>query len=439
MELKRYEDFILKHMHELQGLIRIPSVSYESNDLKYPFGKQSHEALMYMKDILEKYGLETINHEEKVVFTSIGSGERIDIASHLDVVIALGDWKKDPYCGDFDGNELYGRGSQDMKSSAFLVFLAALLLLEDKKEFNREIRLVYGSDEERTMDDMRSYVNKYGQPDFAFSPDGSFPICIEEKGALMWECKRKYDGKVIKLYGGKQPNVIIGEAYCEIKANKEDVKEYLDKYNHLIEERDDNLFITFIGKSAHASLPEKGDNAMSHCLKFLAEYLKEDIFIRLAEVFEDSYGIGAKLVKEKTTLTINLGLLELKDNELIFDIDCRYPADNNAKDLTESLKKTLYDFEVALPYNDNPCKADKNSKYVKALKDAYLDYEDTDEVFFVSGGVSYAKVFERCVGFGPMFPYCEQRFHQNDEKISLQELTKALAIYHRALENLIRG
>src|SRR3954466_1327086 len=42
---------------------------------------------------------------------------RLVLLSHVDTVLAEpGDWQRDPWSGDIEDGELWGRGSQDMKS-----------------------------------------------------------------------------------------------------------------------------------------------------------------------------------------------------------------------------------------------------------------------------------------------------------------------------------
>jgi acetylornithine deacetylase/succinyl-diaminopimelate desuccinylase-like protein len=107
-----------------------------------------------------------------------------------------------------------------MKTSAWLVYLAVKKLREEGVPFTKEIRLVYGSDEERTMEDMKAYVRYAGLPEFAMTPDGNFPMAIGEKGALMWIIRSKYRGAVKKLDAGVQPIAgHNGEPPCPSRLN----------------------------------------------------------------------------------------------------------------------------------------------------------------------------------------------------------------------------
>ncbi len=115
--------------------------------------------------------------------------ERVDVVSHLDVVEPGEGWEYDPFCAAVENGYLIGRGTEDMKVCAWLTYLALRMISAQKLQLNREIRLVFGCDEERTMADMHHYIGKAGEPEFAFTPDGRFPMSIGEKGALMWRLK----------------------------------------------------------------------------------------------------------------------------------------------------------------------------------------------------------------------------------------------------------
>jgi len=59
-------------------------------------------------------------------------GPRLVLLSHVDTVLAEpGDWQRDPWSGDIEGGELWGRGSQDMKSQTAAEVIAAVSLARE--------------------------------------------------------------------------------------------------------------------------------------------------------------------------------------------------------------------------------------------------------------------------------------------------------------------
>ena len=83
--------------------------------------------------LLEDWGFRTEYHEyaegrTSVIARSGGSGAKrpLCLTGHLDVV-ALGTrkWSKDPFAGETDGDQLFGRGTSDMKAGVAAILLAA--------------------------------------------------------------------------------------------------------------------------------------------------------------------------------------------------------------------------------------------------------------------------------------------------------------------------
>lgn len=447
-----------EHKAEFIRLIQIPSVyDEESVSESCPYGRHVRDALDYMNQLCIEVGMSTRYCDNVALVAGFDaephagsdSCQRIDIVSHLDVVGVDGEWTDNPFSGALRDGMIFGRGTQDMKSGAYLTFLALKLLKENGVKFKNSIRLVYGSDEERTMDDMRRYVSKEGLPDFAFTPDGGFPITIGEKGALMWELKGECNGVVKSFNGGIQPNVIPPVAEATVQgftleqANLSIVA--LKKYGIELDAcvsslSPDMVKIVVQGKAAHASLPDDGDNAVSKLLMIIAELTKDEKYSSLAQCFKDPYGSGAGLdydIEPMGRLSINPGVFRIADGQIFVQIDCRYPYGIDSKKLTEILQKKLPDYELTLPYDDPPTLVDKDNSYVKLLMDAYEECMGHECKLKISGGVSYSKVFGNCVVFGNVAEESIKLAHQKDECISERDCIKALEIYYRAMQKLV--
>ena len=440
-----YRSYFLNNVEGLRKLIQIPSVFDASAvTAELPFGEKPHEALMFMKKVLEDDGFKVINYDDQAISASIGKGmERIDIASHVDVVDVADGWDKDPFSGDIDDEFIYGRGSQDMKGPGWLIYLAVKLIRDSGIKLNKEIRMVYGSDEEVMMNDMKHYLSLVEAPSFAFTPDGSFPLAIGEKGDLTWALKQKYEGIVRNMKCGYQYNVVPDVAECTVKAdNIKDVLLYClnNHINGEAEITEEGLKILIHGKAVHASTPELGHNAINDLLKLLNDVYGEKQFGELYEAFKDYHGKGSELdydIEPMGKLTVSLGILNIENGELFGMVDSRYPYGVTSKTMTENLQKHLPSYGVELIYDDPPTLQDENDPYVLALLNAYNEVNESNEKPIISGGVSYSKVFGHCVCFGPVFPYEEKRFHKVNEKISIDSCVKALEIYHKAILNIL--
>lgn len=440
-----YRSYFLNNVEGLRELIRIPSVFDDSAVTdEYPFGPKPHEALMYMKNILEEDGVVVTNYDEQVISASIGHGdERIDIACHLDVVDVADGWDRDPFSGDMDDEFIHGRGAQDMKGPAWLIYLAVKLIRDSGMKLNKEIRMVYGCDEEVMMNDMKHYLSIAGKPSFAFTPDGSFPLAIGEKGALTWTVRQKYEGIVKSMKCGYQYNIVPDVAECIVKAdNMNEVLTYCrnNDIKGKTELTENGMKISVRGKAVHASTPELGHNAINDLLKLLSDVYDEKQFGELYEAFKDYHGKGSELdfyIEPMGPLTMSLGILNIEDGELFGMVDSRYPYGVTSQTLTDNLQRHLPSYEVELIYDDPPTLNDENDPYVQALLKAYNEVNESDEKPIISGGISYSKAFGHCVCFGPVFPYEEKRFHKVNEKISIDSCVKALEIYHKAILNLL--
>ncbi len=92
------------------------------------------------------------SYEVKNLFATIGNeGKHFAYAGHTDVV-PIGNessWKYPPFSGKIDGEKLYGRGSEDMKSSVACFISATKRFLDKYKKLPGKISFIITGDEER--------------------------------------------------------------------------------------------------------------------------------------------------------------------------------------------------------------------------------------------------------------------------------------------------
>jgi acetylornithine deacetylase len=145
--LQWIEDNKDKLIQLTQELVKIPSIT--GNEKKVQ---------LFLHDRLKNLGMNTelvfpdveelLKHDDYFITTSFeklgykdrpnvfatlegeGTGPSMCLSGHVDVVSAepLGDWTKDPWGGEVEGNYIYGRGSGDMKAgvAALLTVVEAL-------------------------------------------------------------------------------------------------------------------------------------------------------------------------------------------------------------------------------------------------------------------------------------------------------------------------
>ena len=436
-----YRSIINEELGVLIDLLKIPSV-YDASSVSenMPYGQGVYNALCYMKELAIKDGFEVLEYDNHAIAIRYASkSKRVDVVSHLDVVEPGIGWKYDPFSATIEDGKLFARGTQDMKTSAWLTYIALKLLRKHHPELEHEVRIVLGCDEERTMNDMRYYIERAGKPDFAFTPDGYFPMGIGEKGALMWRLKGMYTGLVDTLVGGVQCNVIAPSAYAIIN----DVN-YLDRIQQYLVDSaiegtvkvvDDVLRVDIVGKAAHCSRPDDGHNATCDLLEVLG-YCLEDVWCQqMASCFYSPYGLGCDLgveIAPMGKLTMNLGVLRIENGSVYAEVDCRYPYGISSKELTERLQ-AYCPCTLSLDYDDIPTLCTLDDPYVQVMLDVYRKItKDTSEPM-ISGGVSYSKVFEHCVSYGLGTVKDEMLAHQANEYITLESLPKYLEIYYEAI------
>lgn len=437
-----FKQYFLDHLPELQNLIKIPSV-YDARTISVqtPYGQGVADALDYMTRLAVADEFQVLKYDGHAIAIRIGQkNERIDIASHLDVVEPGEGWSIPPFCGEIKNGRLYGRGSQDMKAAAFLTYLALKLIRDENLPLKKELRIVLGCDEERTMDDLFHYVKQAGYPAFAFTPDGSFPMAVGEKGALMWRLSGSYQGIVEEMNCGVQCNVISPTANALLNNNK--YTAFLQelalqrKLSCTVSERDSKTFVQVTGKAAHASHPEEGLSATVLLLSLLKE-CGDPLMGNLYHCFESSYGksLGIEAPDNAEAYTMNLGIFRIINGECYGEIDARYPYGMSSEDCTEKLSSQCH-LKVSLDYDSPPTMNDLQDPYVNTLLSVYREKTGDMTAPFVSGGVSYSKVFGHCVAYGPVGP-CEPHLaHQADESVSLDTCIQALEIYYEAMKRI---
>jgi len=92
------------------------------------------------------------SYEVKNLFATIGNeGKHFAYAGHTDVVPVGNEnsWKYPPFSARIDDGKLYGRGSEDMKSSVACFISAAKRFVDKYKNIPGKISFIITGDEER--------------------------------------------------------------------------------------------------------------------------------------------------------------------------------------------------------------------------------------------------------------------------------------------------
>lgn len=445
MNLEKYYPDIIK---SISDLVRISTV-YDAASVTpaMPYGKNVHAGYEWLKKRALADGFEVLEFDGHALAIRIpgnNTGERIDVVSHLDVVAPGDGWLDDPFSGAVSDGAIHGRGTQDMKAALMLTYYGLKYIKDQRIPLKREIRVVAGCDEERTMEDIRYYAKKAGDPVFAFTPDGKFPYTLGEKGALMWCVDGIVDTSIEVLDGGVQCNVVSPEASALIRygGSPDEYEKVLKQkgYPGGVSREGDCIRLQVFGKAAHASRPQDGENATVRLLGLISCVNSDPLAELLYRCFSDYNGRGASLdydIEPMGKLTMNLGILRIRDNKVLAEVDCRYPYGITSDILTDKLQRALSPLKVTLQYDDRPTLADKNSPWLRILLDTYREISgDINAEPVISGGVTYGKAMKNCVAFGPGREGDQVLAHQANERIEIEKVKQLYRIYTTAMIRL---
>lgn len=175
-----------------------------------PLGQGLKNALNWIKSVVSSWGIDTKLHNNNVLTIELPgiTSERIESVCHLDVVAPSGNWKFPPFEATIHNGNLYGRGTQDMKFQLWTNLISMKILKDRSLPLKRTVRLVIGTDEERSMNDIKAYINDEGLPQFAFTPDGAFPVCLGEKGVWTASIRQTVKTHIISIKTYQDSNII---------------------------------------------------------------------------------------------------------------------------------------------------------------------------------------------------------------------------------------
>lgn len=407
----------------LRQLIAIPSITGAPAEEGAPFGKDVHDALIYMLEFCKAQGFRTKNCGDYLGYAEIGQGEELmGILCHLDVVPTGDGWHHDPFGGEIADGKIYGRGVMDDKGPAMAAVFAMKDILDSGRTLNKRVRIIFGCQEETgDWTDMDYYKAHEEIPSFGFTPDADFPAIYGEKGILMVRLSMDPSKSgFAQLSGGEAPNMVADWAKGTLPDGSQ------------LSER---------GKAAHGSTPEEGENAITKLMEkaairgsAFARFYMEKIGWRL-----DGSGIGIGISDEASgPLTFNVGRVEMAEGKLSLEVDIRYPVTFSGEETAGRLQAAAAPYGVTAEVMTamDPVYMDKDGPVIRALMDSYYQVTGDTSPPQVMGGGTYARAMAGIVAFGPVFPGRDCTEHKRDEWIYVEDLEKAREIYRLAIEKL---
>ncbi|MCQ4087045.1 dipeptidase PepV [Saccharibacillus sp. JS10] len=450
-------------LRDLDGLLRIQSVKdLDTASTERPMGQAIGEALDYMLNLTKQSGLTIKNVDGYAGHAQYGNFDEsttIGILGHVDVVPATGNWTSPPFEPTIRAGKLYARGAIDDKGPTIAAWYGLKIVQELGLPLTKNVRLIFGTDEESGMSCMRHYVEHEQMPTIGFAPDAEFPMIIAEKGQFNPTIVPKQaasDSKsLVKLESfesGLRINMVPERAHAVLSGDIRPLVESFEDFcrAHRVkgeaEISSGQAMFTLTGVSSHGSEPASGINAGTTLALFLKDAALQPearAFIDLLnEMHEDFHGekLGIAFEDEMTGhLTVNPGIIIFgteKGTQIQLTTRCPVQSDQTQIKAQLQAKLDAFDFHITDVQQKGSHHVSKDEPIVLALQKAYAEQTGDEPTLLSTGGATYARFMPKGVAFGACFPGKEMTAHQADEYIEVDDLLKATAIYARAIYEL---
>lgn len=439
-------------IEDIKMLCAIPSTQDNNTVAEFaPFGKANRQALDAMLKIGKRDGFNTEDVDGYAGHIDIGEGdETFGILGHLDVVpVNKVGWDSNPFEVVIKDDKLYGRGVADDKGPLLAGYYAAKIINSLNLPVKMKIRVIFGCNEELGSRCVKYYFSKKPYPKMGFTPDASFPVVYGEKAGCEFVIEGNVEkGGLIYLSAGNRANIVPETCEAVICGN---YKQYIDSYKNFlsmnnltgdIEEEGNHTKLVLKGKSAHASTPEEGMNAVVYLCKYLATVVDNKLVDFILEYLDDYNGkkLGIDHVGVMGPLTLNLGIISYCKENFKLTLDLRCPHDMDFDNMISRFQTVCANYGFNETHNiGEALYVDPYSKLIQTLHEAYVNVTgDTVNQPQTMGGGTYAKSMPNCVAFGAEFLGEDNLIHGNNENIKIESLLKATEIYCQAIYNLIK-
>jgi len=379
-----------------------------------PFGANVRACEDYVIKICNQYGIPARDNEGFYAVADAGVEEGVEkemlgIVAHLDVVPEGTGWEQPPFSSNIVGDRIYGRGAIDDKGPAIAALFALRAVKETGYKFNRQVRIIFGLNEETGMKCIDKYVECERVPDISFTPDGSYPLANSEFGICHASFTKKYASK-ITFKSGDAPNIVPASAVATLNGKTFETK----------------------GVQTHASLPWEGENAAQKMFKLLATKELEGEDKKVVEVLDkylgEGYfgeGVGLAFEDETGKQTLNVGIVDWNEEGFTIILDLRCPNAVKEETVKSSLTKVFDECGAELSgwSFSNGYYLSPDSEIVNKLMKVYQNRTgDMTSKPITMGGGTYARHLPNAVSFGPEGFMCDCSCHVPNEYITKDQL-----------------
>ena len=275
-----------------------------------------------------------------------------------------------------------------------------------------------------------------------------------EKGMIRADILGKYEPGVVRSFeGGSIPNavpdkasaVLHGVSYDEVLTAVQANSTGAVIRAEAAENGDITLYSS--GRSAHASTPQTGINAVTALIALLNRLPlsggEREIFrgLELMFPFGETDGKSAGLKREDTesgALTLTFSKFAMQNGNVTGCIDIRYPVSADLPDVVAKLSAALEN--CGLHYGKNieeqPHCVPEDSEFVQKLLKVYSEVEGEPGHCIAIGGGTYVHTVEGGVAFGVERGDTDYHMHGNDEFITEDELLKDAVLFACAIADI---
>lgn len=479
-------DSQVEMVENLTNLLTFHTVSGSNDpDEQQLFRNELSRAFSFLSGLARQMGFECRNYGGGVlVIEEPGGPEVVGLPLHIDVVPSGEGWNYPAFGGMIENGTIYGRGAQDDKGPIIQMLYALHTVKRLGIPFRRTVRLIIASQEETgDWSDVEEYLRKEPAPHLCIVADSDFPIVNGEKGMVDLKIEIRWPDdldsgacplKFHSLSGGERANIVPNRGDIAFEVGRGQAKGVSETLTRCVEaflktrpeadafpvrtdtdpERETRrVHVTFLGKSAHGSTPEKGHNALIDALQYLPALPElPECLVRTAEFLgrscEPHDGSGLGIAAEHECLgktTGSLGILKMDKRGATAVVNVRPTYGQTSNEVLDSARATLAAWsdgnrlETEVSFNSAPKEPlyvdpKKHPELIQALQQAFHRVTHDPPELRTMGGTTFAKAFRNAVSFGPVYPAQEKNLaHQADECLPIRYLIRNVKIYGAAL------
>ncbi len=461
-EIEQYfEQYWFTMMRDIARMVAINSERMPAEE-GMPFGRGPYEALCEFMELAKERGFEPKNYDNCVAAIDLNNHEKqLDILAHLDVVPAGEGWTvTDPFEACIKDGRIYGRGTADDKGPAIVAMYALQCVRDLGIPLSKNARLIVGTDEECGSGDIPHYYAVEEEAPMTFSPDAEYPVINIEKGSIHPEFRASWPEdkalpRVTEIHGSLKVNVLPGKARAVVEgldlATMQEIAEQVTQRIGITfecSEKEGSVQVTAVGKGAHASTPQEGNNALTGMIEYLlalplapSEAVNKLKSLQKLYPHGDAQGkaLGVAMADDISgALTLCFSMLDFGLTGFVGQFDCRAPICANNENMRDVAEKAMAQEGITMDHDDMapPHHVPGDSPFVQELLKVYEAYTGQKGECIAIGGGTYVHHLKNGVAFGCSMPGTDNKMHGADEFAVIEDLIISAKMFAQVIVNL---